>query len=156
MKKVLIALDYDPTAIKIAEEGYSLSRSMEAEVILLHIITDPVFYNAKEYSPILGFNGFMETSQFQADSIDGLKNASQFFLDNIKLHLADNAIQTLVKEGDFSDIILKTAKSLKVDLIVLGTHSKKWLENIIVGSVAEKVLRHTTIPLYIIPTKKRL
>jgi len=36
----------------------------------------------------------------------------------------------------------------------LGTHSQRWLENIIMGSVAEKVLHHTKIPLLIIPTKK--
>ncbi|TFH50172.1 MAG: universal stress protein, partial [Bacteroidia bacterium] len=36
-----------------------------------------------------------------------------------------------------------------------GSHSRKWLENIVMGSVSEKVLRSTSIPLFIIPTKKR-
>ena len=38
MKKVLIALDYDPTAQKVAEAGYSLAKSLNAEVILLDLI----------------------------------------------------------------------------------------------------------------------
>jgi nucleotide-binding universal stress UspA family protein len=37
----------------------------------------------------------------------------------------------------------------------MGSHSKKWLENIVMGSVTQEVLHQTTIPLYIIPTKKR-
>jgi nucleotide-binding universal stress UspA family protein len=49
---------------------------------------------------------------------------------------------------------LESAKNLKADIIVLGTHSRKWLENILMGSVAEKVLKNTTLPLFIIPTKK--
>jgi len=36
----------------------------------------------------------------------------------------------------------------------MGSHSQKWLENIIMGSVTKEVLRKTTIPLFIIPTKK--
>jgi nucleotide-binding universal stress UspA family protein len=36
----------------------------------------------------------------------------------------------------------------------MGSHSQKWLENIIMGSVTQEVLRKTNIPLFIIPTKK--
>jgi nucleotide-binding universal stress UspA family protein len=46
LKKVLIALDYDPTAQKVAETGYSLAKTMGAEVILLHVISDPVYYSS--------------------------------------------------------------------------------------------------------------
>ena len=39
MKKVLIALDYNPTAQKVAEHGFELATAMKAEIILLHVIT---------------------------------------------------------------------------------------------------------------------
>jgi nucleotide-binding universal stress UspA family protein len=76
------------------------------------------------------------------------------FLDKFKLHLGDETIKTIVEEGDFATTILKTAKSIHADVIVMGSHSKKWLENIIMGSVTGDVLRQTTIPLFIVPTKK--
>ena len=154
MKKVLIALDYDPTAQKVAETGFSLAKSMGAEIILLHVISDPVYYSSTEYSPIMGFTGYMDMSPLQLNSVDGLKKASQHFLDKSKQHLGDKAIQTLVKEGDFAESILKTAKDLHVDIIVMGSHSRRWLDEILIGSVTEKVLHHTSIPLFIIPTKK--
>ena len=154
MKKVLIALDYDPTAQKVAEAGFSMANAMKAEVILMHVVSDPVFYSSVEYSPIMGFNGFMETSQLQLDNIGSLRNASLQFLDNAKHHLGDKNIKTVVKEGDLSESILMTAKELKADIIVMGSHSRKWLENIVMGSVTESVLHHTKIPLLIIPTKK--
>ena len=155
VKKVLIALDYNPTAQKVAEVGFSLAKAMNAEIILLHVISDPVYYSSTEYSPIMGFNGFLETGQMQLDSIDGLKQAALHFLDKSRHHLGDKSIQTLVKEGDFAESILKAAKEYHADIIILGSHSRKWLENIVMGSVTEKVLRHTTIPLFIIPTKKQ-
>lgn len=155
MKKVLIALDYDPTAKEVAEEGYSLAKAMKAEVILIHVVTDPVYYTTTEYSPIMGFGGYMDVAQFQPDTIEGLKSASKHFLDKTKLHLGDDSIQTSVKEGDIADSILKAAKEYHADIIVMGSHSRKWLEDILVGSVAEDVLNHTHIPLFVIPTKKR-
>jgi len=90
----------------------------------------------------------------QLESVDGLKKASLQYLEKSKQHLGDNNIQTMVKEGDFADTILETAKEVNADIIVIGSHSRKWLENIVMGSVTEKVLRQTSIPLFIIPTKK--
>jgi Universal stress protein UspA and related nucleotide-binding proteins len=151
----LIALDYNPTAQKVAEEGFSIAKAMNAEVTLLHVISDPVYYSSTEYSPIMGFNGFMETGPLQLDSIDGLKEAALLFLDRSRHHLGDKTIHTLTKEGDFAELILKTAKEIHADIIILGSHSRKWLENIVMGSVTEKVLHHSTLPLLIIPTKKQ-
>jgi nucleotide-binding universal stress UspA family protein len=155
MKKVLIALDYDPTAQKVAEAGFSIAKSMNAEVILLHVIAHPTYYSSTEYSPIMGFTGFMNFDPFQLENADELKKASQHYLDKTKKHLGDNTIQTLLKEGDFAESILKTAKDLHADVIVMGSHSRKWLEDIVMGSVTEKVLNHSPIPLYIIPTKQK-
>jgi nucleotide-binding universal stress UspA family protein len=154
INKVLIALDYNPTAQKVAEVGFAIARAMNAEVILLHVIADPVYYSSTEYSPIMGYTGSMDIAQLQLDSVDGLKSASQHFLDKSKHHLGDDTIQTRVQEGDFAESILKTAKEMHADMIVMGSHSRKWLENIVMGSVTEKVLRHTSIPLFIIPTKQ--
>jgi len=154
MKKVLIALDYNPTAQKVAEVGFSMAKAMNAEVILLHVMSDTVYYSSTGYDPVMGFTGFMDLGPMQLNINDGLKNASHQFLDNSKQHLGDNTIQTLVEEGDCAESILKTANGLNVDIIVLGSHSQKWLENIVMGSVTEKVLHHTTIPLFIVPTKK--
>jgi len=155
MKKVLIALDYNPTAQKVAEVGFSMAKSMNAEVILLHVITEPVFYSTVGYSPIMGFNGFMEMGPVLLASVDELKNASLQYLEKSKQHLGDKTIQTIVKEGDFADSILETAKEMHADIIVVGSHSRKWLENIVMGSVTEKVLHNTSVPLFIVPTKQK-
>jgi len=154
MKKVLIALDFDPTAQKVAEKGFSFSKTMNAEVFLLHVVAHETYYSSPEYSPITGFSGFNSEDFFHLANHDGLIKASQYFLDQVKHHLGDETIQTIIGEGDFAEAILTTAKKLHADLIVMGSHSRRMLEQILLGSVTEKVLHHTSIPLFIIPTKK--
>ena len=155
MKKVLIALDYDPSAQKVAEAGYSMAKAMNAGVVLLHVISDPVYYSSTEYSPIMGFNGYTNILPSQMeDNIEAIKKASLQFLDKSRHHLGDKTIQTVVGEGDFAESILKVAKDMHIDIIVMGSHSRRWLDEILMGSVIEKVLHHSTIPLFIVPTKK--
>ena len=156
IKKVLIVLDYDPTAQKVAETGFSLAKSMGAEVKLLHVYTDAIAYTSPGHVTIMGFSGYMEadTNAIQEVGSDKLKKASYVFLDKTKHHLDDQTIETIVEEGNVAETIIKIAKDIHADVIVIGSHSHRWLEEILMGSVTEKVLRHATIPVFIVPTKK--
>lgn len=153
MKKVLIALDLDPTAQKVAELGYSLAKSMSAEIFLLHVIVDSTFYSKGNF-PIMGYTGFIVSPVLFENTREDSKIESQKYLDSIKNHLGEESLQTVIKEGDTSDMILKTAKELCADMIVIGSHSRRWLEEILLGSVTESVLHHSTIPLLIVPTQQ--
>ncbi len=155
IKIVLIAVDYDPTAQKVVDAGFSLAKAMDAEVILLHVLIDPVFYSSSEYSPIMGFTGSMTTVPLQLENVGEMKILSEKFLEKVKQHLGDEAIKTIVKEGDFAESILKTAKETHADIIVMGSHSRRWLDEILMGSVTKNVLHLSTIPLFIVPTRKR-
>jgi len=145
MKKVLIAMDYDETSQKVAEVGFSMAQAMHAETILLHVISEqPVYYSS-----------YMYMRELRVDIIKDLKKSTQEFMNKSKKHLGDESIQTILKEGEIAETILNTAKEMNADIIVMGSHSRKWLENIIMGSAAEDVLKTTTLPLFIVPTKKQ-
>jgi len=152
MKKVLVAVDLDPTAQKVAEFGYSLAKAMAAEVVLLHVIVDGTFYSKGNF-PIMGYTGFIVSPLlFNTESEEPIIE-SQKYLDQIKIHLNNNALQTLIKEGDAADMIVKAANEISADVIVIGSHSRRWLEEILMGSVTEKVLHRSAIPLFIVPTQ---
>jgi len=155
MKKVLIALDYDSNSDHIAKIGYKFASGIGAKTILLHIIEDQQTYAPMLYDPIMGSaGGFNYNVIAGSTDSEGFLDAGKHYLEKIKHHLKDESIETLVKIGDASEEILVNAIHLKVDLIVMGTHSKKWLEKILMGSVAESVLDESEIPLLIIPAKK--
>ena len=145
IKKVLIALDYDETSQKVAEKGFAMAKAMNAEVVLLHVIYEqPIYYSSYAYMRELG-----------VDYTVNLEDSTKKFLDKTKKHLGDDSIQIVVEFGEIAATILSKAKDLNADIIVLGSHSRKWLENIIMGSQAQDVLKKTHIPLYIVPTKKQ-
>jgi nucleotide-binding universal stress UspA family protein len=154
MKQILIALDYEPSAEKIAEAGLALAQKMGAGVTLVHVVANAAYYSSLDYSPIMGFTGFGMTNNLQSTFIE-LKAGAQDFLDKSREHLNDNSIRTIVKEGEAQDGILEAAKDAHADIIVMGSQSRSGLDKILMGSVTEKVLHHTTVPLYIIPTKKK-
>ena len=151
MKKIIVAIDYNPTAEKIAEKGYELAKSMNAEIILLHVVADYTYYSSLDYSPIMGFDTFSNLGVLQTNTVVELQNAAEDYLQKCKSHLGDPTVQTLVKDGDSGDAIIEAAENLQADVIVMGSHSRKGLDKILMGSVAEKVLRHSKIPLFIIP-----
>ena len=72
MKSVLIALDYSPTAQKIAETGYAMAKSMNIATTLLHVTTDAIYYASRSYSPIMGFDTF-SSADIQTTPIEEVK-----------------------------------------------------------------------------------
>jgi nucleotide-binding universal stress UspA family protein len=127
---------------------------MDAQVTLLHVISDPMYYSSLDYSPIMGFAGYINNDPLQLNTMEVMKSASLNFLGKTRIHLVDPNVQIMVEEGEVAETILRTAKKIHADIVVIGSHSRKWLENIVMGSVSGEVLNHTTIPVQIIPTKK--
>lgn len=156
LNKVLVAMDYSPSAQKIAETGYALAKTMNAEVVLLHVVTDAAYYSTPEYSPIMGFTGFSGATVMNVIDVEKVKKASMEFLEKTREHLDDEHIKVVVEEsmGDTAQVILDAARKQRANLIVMGSHSRRWLEQVLLGSVTESVLHHTSIPLFIIPTKE--
>jgi nucleotide-binding universal stress UspA family protein len=144
MKKVMIALDFHPSAKKILAAGFSMAKSMNAKVVLLHVKIDLITYSLT----------YKKMGSLQLESVDNLEIAAQNFLDRSLRFVGDDTIQTVVKQGDFAVSILEAAKEMAVDMIVMGSHSTKWLEEIVLGRVTNEVLQHTEIPILIIPTSK--
>lgn len=153
-KRVLIALEFDKTAQKVAEIGYLMAKSMKAHVVLLHVISDPVYFSSTDYALVIEDSEIQTPDSLEFDSEERLKKVSQHFLDSSKLQLGDTSIQTILKEGDFAENILNSSRDLFADVIVMGSHSRKWFDNIFSGSVTERVLHNSTVPVYIVPTAK--
>ncbi len=155
MKKILIAIDYDPTAKKVAEMGFLLAKTMKAEVTLLHVMADSIYYSTLQYSSVMGFGGFTNADFDDISHNEGLEKAAQHFLDGIKKQFGDASTETEIEVGSPAETILSTAKKLHTDVIVIGSHSRRWLEKIVMGSVTQDVVNDSLIPIFIVPTKEK-
>ncbi|MBK3516130.1 universal stress protein [Carboxylicivirga marina] len=152
MKRVIIALDFDPSAQKVAEEGYALAKSLKAKVTLVHVKADADYYSSLGQVVVIGFSGHLKgDTPIAPDNIDP-DAISQEFLNKAMLHLADKNIEVMVANGSCADSLIDVANQLNAYMIVMGSHSRKWFENTTIGSVTQKVLLGSSIPVFVIPT----
>jgi nucleotide-binding universal stress UspA family protein len=152
MKKILIALDYNPSAENVAEAGYMIAKAMHAEVTIIHVMTEPAYY-AMEYSPIMGYQGGYTEGTIAVGK--DIKKEAENFLAATVLHLGDSNIKTKVLDGETTGSILKFSEDWNADLIVMGSHSHHGLERLFESDTAAHVLKHSKIPLLAIPTEDK-
>lgn len=152
MNKILIALDYNLSAQLIAETGYQLASKMNAHITLLHVVSDATYYSSLNYSPIMGFDRFSNMDILQNEAVADLENAAREYLERTKVHLGDPRVDYVVRSGDFADTIIDVATEINADIIVMGTHSRRGLDKIFMGSVAQDVLQKSAVPVFVIPT----
>ena len=151
MKKVLIAIDYNPISEKVAEAGYALAQKLGAQVCLIHVVADISYYSA-QYPTFMGYDGYGMTADLSVAS--EMRKYTEEFLESAASHLKDPTVSTHLAEGDTANAILDYSEEWNADLIVMGTHSHSTLEKLFLGTVASKVLEKTKIPVHMVPVNK--
>ena len=151
MKKILIAIDYNPVSEKVVDAGYKLAKQLDAEITLIHVVADVAYYGI-QYPNFMGYGGF-DTS-IDLNIATEMRNVAKNYLETVAKHLNDPAVGTVLGYGDAADAILKYASDWKADIIVLGTHSHNFLEKLLLGDVASRVLKHSKVPVFMVPIKK--
>ena len=138
-KKILIAVDSSEYSMKAAKKGLQLAHQLECEAALLFVI---------DVSKSLG-NLDAGITHEQAELV--LKKEAEQTMDGLAEMYNGNKLMKFMPEGDPQEDILKTAKTWGADLIVMGTHGRTGLKRLLMGSVAERVVRHSDIPVMIVP-----
>jgi nucleotide-binding universal stress UspA family protein len=152
IKKILIGIDDSSFAEHAAEYGFDIAHSYKAHVGLVHIV-EPMMMTATNNSDLvmgttvptgLGVND-VELIKIQSD-------ASETLIDRTIKKFAKGLTVTHFNEfGSTADGIIECGKDFKADLIVIGTHSRTGLDRLLMGSVAEDVVRHSPIPVLVVP-----
>ncbi len=140
MKKIVIAIDNDPTSEKIALNGFQLGLQLNAEIALLSVVD----------LTMLITEGAITPKEFADITINDYKKNQQMLVDTV---FKGYNVKAFVEEGIPHEVILNMAKKWNADIIVLGTHGRTGISHLIMGSVAEKIVRHSEIPVFIIPIK---
>lgn len=135
--KILIAIDNNPSSEMVALSGLQLAKQYNAEIALVSI---PASDESDDDAP---------TQRERDDMMEHNLNASQ--LNVIKKVFKSFPVKTFVSKGVPYKVIIDTAESWGADIIVMGTHGRKGLPHLLLGSVAEDVIQHSKKSLVIIP-----
>ena len=150
MEKILIALDKHETGDKIARVGLDLARKIGATIALLHVYPDSLAMDSNTVYDDYGIPDFTENMDW--DCI--FTEESLKFLQEVREKLTSPDSELLISSGDVAHEILAAALKWHADLIVVGSHSRRFLEDIFLGNTTVKVVRRSTIPTLIVPTRE--
>ena len=157
-KKILVTTDLTPNAEFAFKHAVMLGRRNNAKIYLLHVLPQVDSSMRSYLSSVMGENRLEE---FEKSNMEKAKEELKQDLDDFaKKELAKfpedlaRFAGTEVAIGHPVIKILETADRLDVDLIVMGTHGKGIIEQAFLGSVAEKVLKKSKRPVFVIPLPK--
>jgi len=137
IERVLIPVDFSDTASAAAEYGCELAARLGANVTLLHVYSSGIISTPDAV--------FAPTPEEQR----AIAHAARAHLRSMAEKLACDgvAIECIAVEGVAADSIREIAEREHVDLIVMGTHGRRGVSQLLLGSVAEYLMRHAPCPV---------
>lgn len=145
LSQILVPTDFSSTASVALEYAKTLSHALGASLHVLHVVPDPLFsaMAAGSYIPPPEFYENLERNGRQA--------LEQVLSDADRRKFRATLQLTL---GFPTEQIVNYAKERRIDLIVMGTHGRGFLTRLLLGSVADKVIRMAPCPVMTIhPTE---
>jgi len=138
IKRILYPIDFSECSYQVLPYVLYVAEKYDAEIYLLYVVDDLRQF-AGMHVPHTSISNFIEEALVESEKM----------LDKIcdeHLQSCPNFQRRLVM-GDPRVEILKMVKSEKIDLVIIGSHSRRGLERIIFGSVAEYVVKNAPVPV---------
>jgi nucleotide-binding universal stress UspA family protein len=146
-RHILAAIDGSETSARAFDAARKLARESGAELQPLYVVDVPLMvYDAPGYDPGIVRDAFLEEAKHVAE--DALARMKHDGVQGAPRIIESNAVG-----GDFdvAHCILHAAADLKADLVVMGTHGRRGVRRLVLGSVAERFLRIAQCPVLMIP-----
>jgi len=148
-KKVLFCTDFSENSDYAFEFAYGIAKRDDGLLYILHVVPE---------NPHQAFATAMITNE-EIEKIEKLieedlnSNYQERYAKKI-----ENGIryEIVTRSGREDEEIIRFAKDEAADIIVVGTHGRTGIDHVFFGSVAEKVLRRSPFPVFVIPCKKKL
>lgn len=142
MKRILCPIDFSDGSRRALDHAFALARWYGASITALHVSalpTVPYAAGPVVLEPVVGAHPNLEEVRALVLKFVGTESAPGV------------PVEALVREGRAADQILAVAGELAVDLCVLGTHGRSGFERLLLGSVAERVLRKAQCAVMTVP-----
>jgi nucleotide-binding universal stress UspA family protein len=140
LKQIVAPTDFTPKSEKAIRYAVQLAKLVGARLTLLHVIPEP---SALDYS-IEGFPGY-QVDEWRQEATEKLQE------ELAKAKLEYDAVDTLMTTAlHMRDEVIRIAKEIPADLLVLSTHGYTGWKHLLLGSNAEKILEHAPCPVLVV------
>lgn len=138
IERILFPTDFSDNSYAALDYAIKLAEVHRAEIHVLHVLSQPP-----------GYDSFL-LSSFQIDEIERKASSPKqhALLNLIQTRIGEQVpVKVMLRRGMPFVEIINTARKCKADLIVMATHGRSGLRQMLIGSVAEKVVRHAPCPV---------
>lgn len=137
-ERILTAIDFSENSSYAFDHALTLARKFDAELIVLHVINEPIDLRGF-YVPHISFD------QLEMEIEAGAARMMEKFCREKMGEFS--SYRTSIVSGIPYEEIIRKASEMDASLIVLGTHGRTGLDHIIFGSTAERVVRGALCPV---------
>lgn len=134
-KRILVPVDFSDQSLNALRTARMLAGDDASRLCVLHV-AEP-----------LHVDWHADTSAIQREAHKVVREVLAKF---VRAEFGEAAPKALFRPGNPVDVILKQAATMKADLIVLGTQGRTGLPRALIGSVAERVVRHAPCPVLVV------
>lgn len=145
MNEILVALDLSEHSDAVLAVAVEMARKMGARLTLIHLASPDPDFVGFEVGPTSVRDARAHELREEHDKLQAW--ASQQRADGIDA-------RALLVQGPTAEGIVAEAKKLNADIIVLGSHSKSRVSELVLGSVSHAVLKMSPLPILIVPRTK--
>ena len=147
-KKVLFCTDFSKISDCAFDYAFGIAKRDEGMLYILHVIPmTPQQYHLERH-----------LTKKQLDKIESTlkEDRERMFNEKYLSHIKDKTkVKIVTKSGNEDEEILGFVQKEKIDIIVIGTHGRTGIEHVFLGSVAEKIVRRSPIPVFVIPCRDK-
>jgi nucleotide-binding universal stress UspA family protein len=145
MKTIVAAVDFSNATTGVLEMGVGLAKAFGARLCLFHVVEPEPSYTAYGFTP----DEFPALHAYQEEAKRRAGDKLEALLDSVKAGLPDATTQ--IAEGSPLHSLLDYVKDSGADFVVLGSHGHGVIASLLLGSVAEGMVRKATVPTLIVP-----
>jgi nucleotide-binding universal stress UspA family protein len=145
MKTIVAAVDFSNATPGVLEMGERLAKAFGARLCLFHVVEPEPSYTAYGFTP----DEFPALHAYQEEAKRRANSKLEALLDSVKAGLPDAA--THIAEGSPLHSLLDYVKESGADFVVLGSHGHGVIASLLLGSVAEGMVRKAAVPTLIVP-----
>lgn len=139
MERVLVPIDFSPCSLEALRNAAKLAERFRADLILVHAV-EPLHPGS-----LLETRGFRRLhTQWKQRARRELAKLAQQQVGR------QTRVRPLVRQGSPADVITALARKTNAHLVVISTHGRTGLKHVLMGSVAEKVVRHAPCPVLVV------
>jgi len=148
IKRILVPVDFSQPSLQALEYAIEFGKAFKPEFVVLHVL-EPLYYPGAGdmYGP--GYDMGLVYQELERAAHEQLSRLSA------TLQKKRLTVRTLLRVGTAFHTIVETAKKLKADLIIMSTHGRTGLSHVVMGSVAEKVVRSAACPVLTVRGQER-